>query len=68
MAQQYFHPNGVDVLDGVHTRFLKTAARKMGQSISWQSLAARPQSPLTKHLIEACDNGDSPDIAVESYG
>jgi len=63
--QQYTHPDG-GTLNANHIKFLRQAAAKMGRSITWQSLAARPGDRQTKALIAACDRGETATAAVEA--
>ena len=57
----------MDKLTIKHKRFLKAASKLLGTEQAWRKLAARPQSGIAKHLIEACDIGNSPKDAIESY-
>lgn len=48
--------------------FLKKAADRMGKSTTWESLAARPDSSITKELLQGMKDGLDPSKAVHTLG
>ena len=62
---KYKHPDGKRFLDDRQIDFLKACAGFMGKSITWQSIAARPQSKTTKHLLMYQSLGRAAEAAVK---
>jgi len=48
--------------------FLKKAADRMGKSTTWESLASRPDSSITKELLQGMKDGLDPSKAVHTLG